>query len=68
MCADSNSSLNHLILQIWLHRISNSLDIYRSFHGRAVEDSEAVIMVINVRIEEQYHNFFCEGVKALQQR
>jgi len=32
------------------------------------EDDEAVIIAINEWTEEQDQNFFCEGVKTLQQR
>jgi len=39
-----------------------------SLRDRAFEDDEAVITAVNKRIEEQDQNFFCEGVKALQQR
>jgi len=39
-----------------------------SLRGRSFEDDEAVIMAVNKRIEEQDENFFCEGVKTLQQR
>jgi len=37
-----------------------------SLLGRAFQDDEAVIIAINELTKEQ--NFFCEGVKALQQR
>jgi len=71
MSAALNSSFNHLMLQIWLHRISNGPEsryLKVSFRGRAFEDDEAVIMAINKRTEEQDQNFFCEGVTTLQQR
>jgi len=60
MSAASNSSLNHFILQ-------RSRYLKESLHGRAFEDDEAVIIAMNEWIEEQV-NFFCEGVKSLQQR
>jgi len=56
MNAAANSSLNHLILQMWLHRISKGPVFI------------AVIMATYEQMEEQDHNFLCEAVKTLQQR
>ena len=38
------------------------------FRGCAFEDNEDVVMAINEKIEQQGQNFFCEGVKVMQQR
>jgi len=40
----------------------------KSLSGRAFENDEAVIMATNEQTEEQDQNFFCEGIKASQQR
>jgi len=61
--ATSNSSHSHLILQDF-----QLFYVKESLCGRAFEDDEGVVMVIIEWIEEQDHNFFCDGVKALQQR
>jgi len=54
------------------HMASSDFQLSRyleeSLRWRAFEDDEAVIMAIYECIEEQYQNFLCEGVKALQQR
>jgi len=39
-----------------------------SLRGRAFEDDEAVTMDVIEWIEEHHQNFFCEGVKTLEQR
>ena len=43
-----------------------SIYLKESFHGRAFEDKEAIIIAINEQIEEQDQNFFCKGVKTSQ--
>jgi len=57
-----------VVFQKVLFQFNLSRYLKELIHRRAFEDDEAVIMTINEWIEEQDQNFFCEGVKALQQR